>query len=343
MGYQWGVDWRYRGCDLKVNWQVIPSATCSLSVVVPTWNRKSVLSETLRSAVPGLDRASAEVIVVDDGSEDGTWEWLQSEFGPKHPTVRIVRCDENAGPGPARNVGLKLARGKYFLPLDSDVLLLDGALDRVFAAIRLFPQRHVLFFPCIQSPALRRMDSLVGQREITHEDLLYGRIRGELIPVANLEYFRANGLQFPPLRAGGEGILWIRALREQPALFIDQPLVLYRTDVPGRICTAEYQINHAAEVAAVADAMIGLFPPELIPEARRGKGSRLMASGTYHLLAGNCVLARRRLLEALRMGNVRALPILLASLLGRSICQCAFAAFRPDPSRAASSAASSIQ
>jgi len=84
------------------------------SVVIPTYNRASLLSETLES-VWRQTFTDFEVIVVDDGSSDKTLEYLAS-LGNKV----CVLTQKNLGPGAARNRGAKEAVGDYLAFLDSD-------------------------------------------------------------------------------------------------------------------------------------------------------------------------------------------------------------------------------
>lgn len=94
------------------------------SVVIPTYNRLDLLKETLAS-VRAQTFTDFEVIVVDDGSSDGTWEYLQdNDLG--------VRCfrQQNGGPGSARNLGIRESEGRYVAFLDSDDLWFPWTLRR---------------------------------------------------------------------------------------------------------------------------------------------------------------------------------------------------------------------
>lgn len=90
-----------------------------VSVIIPLFNRKDLISYTLASLIPVKHpKSSLEVIVVDDGSTDGGYELVQRDF----PEVRLFsQC--NSGAPAARNLGLKNALGKYILYLDSDDLI----------------------------------------------------------------------------------------------------------------------------------------------------------------------------------------------------------------------------
>ena len=75
-----------------------------------------------------------EVLVVDDGSNDGTWEFLQEEFGLR-ASMRLLRSDANRGVSAARNSGLAAARGEWMAFLDSDDEWKPRKLERQLAAL----------------------------------------------------------------------------------------------------------------------------------------------------------------------------------------------------------------
>lgn len=104
----------------------------TVSVVVPTFNRLEQLQRTLvgLSAQVGLE-SELEVVIVDDGSDDGTAEWLDSGDTPLDV---IAVSQENQGPAAARNRGIRAATGDLVLFLDDDVVpapdLVDAHLRR---------------------------------------------------------------------------------------------------------------------------------------------------------------------------------------------------------------------
>lgn len=96
------------------------TSTPTVSVVIPTYNRLDQLRRTLEAlaAQTGLD-APPEVVVVSDGSTDGTDEYLASDAVPL-PVVALRQ--ENAGPAAARNRGVRAATGDVVLFVDDDVV-----------------------------------------------------------------------------------------------------------------------------------------------------------------------------------------------------------------------------
>lgn len=92
-----------------------------LTVILPTYNRKHFLRQAILSLL--AERLPAiEILVIDDGSTDGTSEGLLGL------DIRLIRLPMNTGVSRARNVGLKEARGEYIAFLDSDDLLVPGSL-----------------------------------------------------------------------------------------------------------------------------------------------------------------------------------------------------------------------
>jgi dolichyl-phosphate beta-glucosyltransferase len=97
-----------------------PSACPSLSVVIPAYNEERRLPGTLQSILGYLARQSyaSEVIVVDDGSHDGTSRIVES-LGGRYPGVKLIRNDHR-GKGYAVRTGVAAARGTIILLFDAD-------------------------------------------------------------------------------------------------------------------------------------------------------------------------------------------------------------------------------
>ena len=99
-----------------------------LSIIIPTYNAEAYLPQCLDSIL-AQEHSGCEVIVVDDGSTDGTAALLE-----RYPDVKVIH-QANRGMSTARNRGLDEARGEYILFVDSDDLLTDGALTTLVAEL----------------------------------------------------------------------------------------------------------------------------------------------------------------------------------------------------------------
>ncbi|MBL7196669.1 MAG: glycosyltransferase [Candidatus Omnitrophica bacterium] len=104
-----------------------------LSVIIPTHNRKDVLEKCLTALFnQSLDKSNYEIIIIDDGSNDGTERIVKSLM--KDSVYRLKYfSQENRGPAAARNIGIKNAKGKIVLFLGDDIIasynLLEGHCD----------------------------------------------------------------------------------------------------------------------------------------------------------------------------------------------------------------------
>src|SRR5687768_2408040 len=94
------------------------SESPDVSIIIPTYNRLSMLEEALGSVLSQEFDGSVEIIVVDDHSQDGTSDKIRQEYGAVH----VIQLEENIGNYAARNLGLTRARGKYVAFLDDDDL-----------------------------------------------------------------------------------------------------------------------------------------------------------------------------------------------------------------------------
>ena len=111
-----------------------------LSIVIVNWNGLAVLRNCLDSIFGASHGLEFEVIVVDNASTDGSPEMVAAEF----PVVRMIRNDWNAGFACANNIGISAARGENLLLLNSDTLVLDGAIDRSLAYLDKDPRCGVV-------------------------------------------------------------------------------------------------------------------------------------------------------------------------------------------------------
>lgn len=106
-----------------------------VSVLICCYNRRDFLALTLES-VFAQDYPDIEVVVVDDGSRDGTDEMIRGRFGDR---VRYIR-QENQGVTAARNRAAAEARGEFIAFQDDDDLMPPGRISTLLAALREFPQ-----------------------------------------------------------------------------------------------------------------------------------------------------------------------------------------------------------
>lgn len=107
----------------------------TLSIVIPSWNTKELTRACLASILKHQSDLPIEVIVVDNGSQDGSPEMIASEF----PEVVLIRNRNNEYYSRANNQGAAVANGKYLCLLNSDTVINEGSLSVLVAFLESHP------------------------------------------------------------------------------------------------------------------------------------------------------------------------------------------------------------
>lgn len=105
-----------------------------LSVIIPAWNRQATIARAIAST-EAAGREDVEVIVVDDGSTDGTMNAAEHAISTLQNSASRVLGQVNAGPGAARNTGAEAAGSRFLAFLDSDDYWFPGTLAACLDAI----------------------------------------------------------------------------------------------------------------------------------------------------------------------------------------------------------------
>jgi glycosyltransferase involved in cell wall biosynthesis len=145
-----------------------------VSVVIPAYNRESIIGRAVLSALTQQPRRAAEVIVVDDGSSDGTAD-VAERLG-----ARVIR-QENKGEGGARNTGVEAATSTWLAFLDSD----DEWLPQHLAVLQPHLDGKVLVGSAARCVPSGRLAGIAGQpRPLTPASIMWPQ--SPLVPSATM-------------------------------------------------------------------------------------------------------------------------------------------------------------
>lgn len=164
------------------------------SIVIPVYNKAPYVREAVESALRQQADFPYEVIVVDDGSTDGSAEILE-QMAEEYPGLVVIH-QENAGVAAARNHGIRLAMGRYICCLDADDMIDPLFLERTAAALDADPGLGIVYTDMLvfgDWPDRGRWQHVVRADEYEFERLK----RRNFIPCCNL--FRRVAWE----RAGG--------------------------------------------------------------------------------------------------------------------------------------------
>jgi glycosyltransferase involved in cell wall biosynthesis len=198
-----------------------------VSVVIPTYNRADLLGEAVDSAL-AQDWPELEVIVVDDGSTDGT-PALLAGYGER---VRGIRQD-NAGESSARNAGIRAATHEIVALLDSDNRWLPEKLRRQMELFRKEPAPDFTFTAYTTFGDVPREDVVLDRWEGTQNDaleqLLIGCCINTSTVVATRRCLLDAGLFDEQLTCVQDHDLWLKvAARGDRIAYLPEPLTEYR-------------------------------------------------------------------------------------------------------------------
>lgn len=118
-------------------------SSIELSVIIPAYNAGQTIGRCLDSVLQSVQQAPVEIICVDDGSKDDTWDILQS-YSKKYGCLRVFH-KENGGVGSARNLGLSQANGDYIAWVDSDDYVTADWYETIYAGLEKYNPDCLVF------------------------------------------------------------------------------------------------------------------------------------------------------------------------------------------------------
>ncbi|MHB1770767.1 MAG: glycosyltransferase family 2 protein [Acidimicrobiales bacterium] len=276
-----------------------PALSNSVSVVVPAHDSAATIAEALES-VRAQTSLPDEVIVVDDGSSDGTADIVASRF----PEVKLIR-QANTGPAGARNRALEVVRSDWVAFLDADDV---WEPDRLHLQLAVAKQLlNVVIVACNWGAFDGTTPQVVAterSRRISSLDLLLlNRFQTSTV-LARTDAVRRLGGFDPELDGVEDWDLWLRCARQGAILKLDERLVRYR-DTP-----ASYSKNGRR----VHDSMLAMLDREL-PNSELSPYRQREVRAWHELrflvgfvVQGETALARSTARELKRDGLVTAVP-----------------------------------
>ncbi len=279
-----------------------------ISVIIPAWNRRELLREGLESVLaqglgPGGEPVPVfEVLVVDDGSDDGTEEMMKGwaaeaarggrgedggfSAGDGGPELRYLRLEHCGFPGAVRNRGAEAARGNWLAFLDSDDLWRPGKLARQMEFHRQNPE------PLISHTReeWRRGERLISQKKFRHkregdlfEDSLVKCIIGPSTVMIRRDLYESAGGFREDLEIAEDYEFWLRLTAGHRVGYLEEPLTVKRAGLAdqGQLSEKYGQIEIFRLQGLKELAEGGFFPPERqgAAEAELARKAAVYAAG----------------------------------------------------------------
>ena len=239
---------RWKGSAIATNQG---AAWGTVSVVIPTYNRGAKVEATLDSAL-AQTRAPLEIIVVDDGSTDGTAQWIRARYGER---VRVIE-QANSGVARARNRGWRAARGEWIAFLDHDDVWHPTKLEHLLNAAT--PDCGVIYARWRQIDENGAgLDEARAERWRGARGAVFGWLFGwhcplisMSVPIVRRGLLKQSGGFDPQCVPCDDWDLWLRLAPKTRFEFVDEVLVNYR-------CSAQQQSRDEAAALCGARRALG--------------------------------------------------------------------------------------
>ena len=285
-----------------------------VSVVIPTYNNAGTLAQAIQSVL-AQTYGEIDVVVVDDGSTDGTPEVMR-EF----PGVRYLR-QANGGLPAARNAGIAATRGELIAFLDSDDWWEPEKIAAQVERLRATPEVGLVYTDLrVIYDDGRVLESFLASRPLAGDGLVFDRLvqSGFILPSTVLlrrEVLEQVGTFDESMRSHEDIELWLRVTRRWPVALVREALTNRRQGTGNMTANpylrAEYSVRLCEKVLGH-----GGLSAEQERAVRRSLHERLFERAYYFLSVGEGAQARADLRRLLGMGfKPKACAYLVASLL----------------------------
>lgn len=210
-----------------------------ISIIIPSYNYANFIGETLESVFSQTYK-DFEVIVVDDGSTDGTRKVIK-KFLPK---IRYIKHETNLGFAPAMNTGIRAAKGKYLNFLSADDKLLPTFLEKEVAVLEKYPKVGLVFSPVM---FMDKEGKIIGKQKIKngyrdkndgYQSLLVGNFVNLVTAIVRADIVKKVGFFNNKLRQNPDWDMWIRIAKKSHLAYVPEHLAVYR----------QHDLNLTAEV-----------------------------------------------------------------------------------------------
>lgn len=196
-----------------------------ISIVVPVFNVRQYIEETIHS-IQAQSYKEWELILVDDGSTDGTREYLETINNPR---IRVIFLKENIGAAKARNKGVAEAKGKYVSFMDADDLWVPEKLEK---QVEFMENRNINFsftsyeFGTEEGKPTGHIVKV--PEEITYKKALKNTTIFTSTVMLNIEILGKDMVQMPEIKSEDTATWWKILRLGISAYGINENLVIYR-------------------------------------------------------------------------------------------------------------------
>ena len=274
------------------NYDTLPK----ISIIIPTYNRASLLPRVIKSVL-NQTFENIELIIVNDGSTDTTDEVVGS-FNDKR--IVYIKHKENKGPSAAMNTGFDAVKGKYVISLMDDDEFLPGAFRTIIDKFaQLSPKGiKVLWFDSIDAETGNYSgDGIRKEGYVLYEDILCNKITGDYFPA--IDKLVIGNHRFDQALWNMPSLFSLKLYRNNKVFYIPKVIVKsYRHHGQGRISRPESSFAHVPSIVLQEKIFLKEYGKEIKTLCRIFYGKKQASLGMYQILNNEKKEGRKNILES---------------------------------------------
>ena len=209
-----------------------------ISIITPTFNRKKQVTNSIICSLNLLKIIKGEIIVIDDCSNDKTYNYLLKKFKKeiKKKKIKVFRLKQNIGVTGAKNFGVKKSIYEWVVFMDSDDNFLPNIETKFKSTLLSLREFDLIFFRCKYKDSKKIIRVHKKNYELKFNDFLNNGLPGECMPVINRKKFVKN-LYYESLR-GCESITYLDMIYHGSKCYVSNLAVrAYNTSGDDRLST----------------------------------------------------------------------------------------------------------
>lgn len=231
----------------------------TISVVVPAYNAESTILKTITS-VQQQTFADFELIIINDGSTDGTLDLLNTLEDSR---LKIFTY-ENGGLSVARNRGISRARGEFIAFLDADDLWTSDKLELQLAALQQHPEAGVAYswthFMDEQGESFHADKPLFFEGNVYPQLLVHNFLASGSNPLIRRQAIESVGEFNPSVSGAADWDYWLRLAARWPFAVVPKPQIFYRQSSSSMSSRVDFM--EGCQIQVIEQAFLSV-PPEL--------------------------------------------------------------------------------
>ena len=198
-----------------------------VSIITPLYNAEHYIEQTIQSVLM-QSYLSWEMIITDDNSTDGSVDIVE-KYILADSRIKLIKLKKQHGPAKARNVAIKMAKGRYIAFLDSDDTWVPKKLEKQLS----FMQENNLAFSYSSYTLIDEQSKEIGvfrtRPEITYSSMLKTCSVGCLTAIYDIKKVKKTYMVAENLKKGEDYVLWLDIMRRiKTTKGIEEPLAKYR-------------------------------------------------------------------------------------------------------------------